>query len=80
MRFFILISLSFLAASCRTENPVNRSTVNNNSAVNMNKSVNSASQPAGKLPEYAFATVVSCKNVSSVARNTLERAFEIKFA
>lgn len=33
-----------------------------------------------KLPEYAFATIVNCKNVSSVARNTLERAFEIKFA
>ncbi|MCY7344711.1 MAG: glutaminyl-peptide cyclotransferase [Pyrinomonadaceae bacterium] len=54
MRFFLLILFSFFAVSCKNEAPVNRSVVNNNSAVNITKTVN---QPAGKLPEYGYDIV-----------------------
>lgn len=54
MRFFLLIFFGFFAVSCKNEAPVNRSVVNNNSAVNITKTVN---QTAGKVPEYGYDIV-----------------------
>lgn len=57
MRLFLLIVFTVFAASCKTEAPANRPIVNNNSAVNANKTANSPTQTADNIPVYTYEVV-----------------------
>lgn len=67
MRFFIIILFTVLALSCKTEQPVNRPQINNNTVVNINKPDNSPPPPVqtpGKVPVYTYEVVNTYKHDS----------------
>lgn len=57
MRLFLLILFTVCATSCKTEAPANSPIVNNNSAVNANKTTNSPNQTADNIPVYTYDVV-----------------------
>lgn len=67
MRFSILILFAIFMVACKTEQPVNRPQVNNNSVVNVNKPANSPTpsvSASGKIPVYTYEIVNTYKHDS----------------
>ena len=63
MRLFILIFFAIFALACKTEQPVNRPQINNNSVVNANNPANSPSpQTSGNIPVYTYEIVNTYKH------------------
>lgn len=56
MRFFLMILFAVFIVSCKTEKPVNRPSVNTGS-VNINKTANTPSPAADKVPVYTYDIV-----------------------